>query len=470
MVALYENIEETGAFMENKIDVLNRQEFVDNLIRIVRQLADNHQGCTFAIDGRWGSGKSYILDVFEEQISLFQDPDAAGSRYIVFRYDCWQYDYYDEPAIAIIAAIRDAYEKYHRLFSEANPKIKAALGVAKDLGKDLFYNVIETKFGWSLKSYEENYKLKKAGQEEDTAKGLKYDTFFQFKTVLNKTRDQLSKMAEDKPIIIIVDELDRCIPEYAIKVLERLHHLFENQPNIVVLLAYDGQKLNHVIKNIYGIETQDVQHFMRKFIDFSVQLDNGLVSDSFWERHNRYLKLFNIDSLNEDELQQLNEFTSKIFSGTDARTQEKIIERIILLHKFSFGELSHPSILYYELLHQIILEKYPLQRIGAWVLDINSYSGEPFPDAKGAMGIDLYTYIKEIERKLHHTTVSFGASGPQKFKIEEDPLSLAFWYIAASEHPIKDNVCNDYYLSNSYEYNKFVSAAKKFDELATIIK
>ena len=58
-------------------------------------------------------------------------------------------------------------------------------------------------------------------------------------------------MAEDKPIIVVVDELDRCVPEYAVKVLERLHHLFENQPNIIVLLAYDGQKLNHVIKNIW---------------------------------------------------------------------------------------------------------------------------------------------------------------------------------------------------------------------------
>ena len=456
--------------MANKIDVLNRQEFVDNLIKIVRQLADNHQGCTFAIDGRWGSGKSYILDMFEEQISLFQDPNAAGDRYIVFRYDCWQYDYYDEPAIAIIAAIRNICENYNRLLPKASPTLKATFKAAKDLGKELVCNVIETKTGWSPQSIIEQYEAQKNGVEEESEKSHKYDTFFEFKTILTKTRGQLSKMAKDKPIIVVVDELDRCVPEYAIKVLERLHHLFENQPNIIVILAYDGTKLSHVIKNIYGIEEQDVQHFMRKFIDFSVQLDNGLVSDSFWERHNRYLKLFNIDSLNEDELQQINEFTSKIFSGTDARTQEKIIERIILLHKFSFGELSHPSILYYELLHQIILEKYPLQRIGTWVLKINSYGGDPFPEAKDALGIDLYAYVKEIERKLHRTTVSFGASGPQRFQIMEDPLSLAFWYIAASEHPIKDNVCNDYYLSNSYEYNKFVSAAKKFDELATIIK
>lgn len=239
--------------MNNKIDVLERQEFVDNLIKIVRQLADSKQGCTFAIDGKWGSGKSYVLDMFEKQISLFQDPNAAGDRYIVFRYDCWQYDYYDEPAIAIIAAIRNICESYNRLLPKASPTLKATFKAAKDLGKELMCNVIETKTGWSPESIIERYETQKSGIEEDSEKNHKYDTFFEFKTILTKTRNQLSKMAKDKPIIVVVDELDRCVPEYAVKVLERLHHLFESQQNIIVILAYDGTKLNHVIQNIYGI-------------------------------------------------------------------------------------------------------------------------------------------------------------------------------------------------------------------------
>ena len=460
--------------MANKIDVLNRQEFVDNLIKIVRQLADNHQGCTFAIDGRWGSGKSYILDMFEEQISLFQDPNAAGDRYIVFRYDCWQYDYYDEPAIAIIAAIRNICENYNRLLPKASPTLKATFKAAKDLGKELVCNVIETKTGWSPQSIIEQYEAQKNGVEEESEKSHKYDTFFEFKTILTKTRGQLSKMAKDKPIIVVVDELDRCVPEYAIKVLERLHHLFENQPNIIVILAYDGTKLSHVIKNIYGIEEQDVQHFMRKFIDFSVQLDNGLVSNSFWERHSQYLKLFNIDLLNKNELQQLNEFASKIFSGTDARTQEKIIERIIILHKLSFGELSHPSILYYELLHQIIFEKCPLQYIDSWIFDINIVESKLNPEAANAFGTSLYQYLKDTERSIHKAYISFG-NGRKYFEITEDPLSLAFWYIATLVHPIgdddiDDDVCRWYYLKNATNYSKLTSAAKKFDNLTNIIK
>ena len=38
-------------------------------------------------------------------------------------------------------------------------------------------------------------------------------------------------LTESNTVVIIVDELDRCIPEYAIKVLERLHHLTEEKEN-----------------------------------------------------------------------------------------------------------------------------------------------------------------------------------------------------------------------------------------------
>lgn len=386
--------------MADKIDILNRQEFVAQLVSIIRQLADNGNGCTFAIDGQWGSGKSYVLDMLEKEINLFQHPDAAGDRYIVFRYDCWQYDYYDEPAIAIIAAIRDACEKYSKLISEPGPTIKAAFKVAKDLGKELAYNVMETKIGWSPESIINRYEEHKDGVAKETEKSRKYDTFFEFKSILTKTRNQLSQMAKDKPIIIIVDELDRCIPEYAIRVLERLHHLFENQSNIVVILAYDGQKLNHVIRNIYGIETDDVPHFMRKFIDFSVELNNGIVSNSFWERHRSYLDCF--PEIEDAEKQSLSHLSSQLFSGIDIRTQEKIIDRIIVLHRLAFGNLTHLSVLYYELLHQIVQYKYSQEHISDWLPEIDHASKQVWIDA---LGNDLYKYIKELDSVVNKNVI-----------------------------------------------------------------
>lgn len=56
--------------MEDKIDVLNRQEFIDNVCNIVDVISKNEKGCCFAIDGAWGSGKSFVLERIEEQLKV----------------------------------------------------------------------------------------------------------------------------------------------------------------------------------------------------------------------------------------------------------------------------------------------------------------------------------------------------------------------------------------------------------------
>lgn len=248
--------------------------------------------------------------------------------------------------------------------------------------------------------------------------------------------------------------------------MERLHHLFENQPNIIVILAYDGTKLSHVIKNIYGIEEQDVQHFMRKFIDFSVQLDNGLVSDSFWERHRDYLDKF--DKISDIELQDLSQFSSRLFNNIDVRTQEKIIDRIAILHNLAFGDLSHPSILYFELLHQIISYRYPAEHIGDWIPEIGNTSRLAQIDC---LGKDLYEYIKMIENDSYkgNMIVNVDIHGTYH-ELLDGYCALAYWYIATLKHPVKNGTCNKYFLRDSNKYDKIVAAVKEFDKLSAIIK
>lgn len=104
--------------MSERLDVLNRDVFVENLVQLVNCLSDKEQGCCFGLDGAWGSGKSFVLDKFEEKLKCIQSEKTKTDTYFVFHYDCWKYDYYDEPAIAIIAAMLDATDKELSLFSE----------------------------------------------------------------------------------------------------------------------------------------------------------------------------------------------------------------------------------------------------------------------------------------------------------------------------------------------------------------
>ncbi len=90
---------------------------------------------------------------------------------------------------------------------------------------------------------------------------------------------------ENRGIILMVDELDRCLPDYAIKVLERLHHFCENT-RIIQVLAVNKKEMSGSIAKAFGYPNADTDkveyfanHYMQKFIDMTVSLNNGELDD-----------------------------------------------------------------------------------------------------------------------------------------------------------------------------------------------
>ena len=58
--------------MEDKI---GRQEFVDKICGLVDSLKKDHHTC-IAINGDWGSGKSFVLNMMEESLELIQNEET----------------------------------------------------------------------------------------------------------------------------------------------------------------------------------------------------------------------------------------------------------------------------------------------------------------------------------------------------------------------------------------------------------
>ena len=90
-----------------KLDILNREEFVDKLVTLTENISANRTSTSFAINGVWGCGKSFVLDMYEERLNAIQSEETANDKYFVIRYNCWKYDYYEEPLVAIVAAMID---------------------------------------------------------------------------------------------------------------------------------------------------------------------------------------------------------------------------------------------------------------------------------------------------------------------------------------------------------------------------
>ena len=80
----------------------------------------------------------------------------------------------------------------------------------------------------------------------------------------------LSEANENLPLIVAIDELDRCRPSYAIELLEVAKHLFAVD-HVVFVLAVNCEQLAHSVKALYGNDF-DAEGYLRRFFDVDCQL------------------------------------------------------------------------------------------------------------------------------------------------------------------------------------------------------
>lgn len=106
----------------------------------------------------------------------------------------------------------------------------------------------------------------------DTGKVLA-GLFSQQKVARGEFRKELTDLATSMfeatdnlpPIFILVDELDRCRPSYAVELLERIKHLFSIE-DFVFVLGSDTEQLSHAIRGLYGAGF-DAERYLKRFVD-----------------------------------------------------------------------------------------------------------------------------------------------------------------------------------------------------------
>lgn len=329
-----------------KKDILNRAEFLDRIIKFTNTLSEHRKGTCFAIDGKWGSGKTFLLEMLQDKLRIQQNEETIDDRYLVINYNCWQYDYYDEPAVALVSAMLDSIDKENSLISPgADVKILATWDLIKTETKKIAGKFTENHIGIDVV---ETFEKIKNNENEIKKDSNDFDPIFKFKKTLDETRVSLSKIAEKKTVVIIVDELDRCMPSYAIKVLERLHHFFYGIDNIIVIIAVDSKQLNHSIKEIYG-DNVDEKAFLRKFIECTFRLDTGKINGNIIEKYNEYFSMF--EFIDENDKGLLITCFNNIWLDQDMRTQERAMEKIRIIHNLIYKEKLDSSFALFEIMY-----------------------------------------------------------------------------------------------------------------------
>lgn len=201
-------------------------------------------------------------------------------------------------------------------------------------------------------------------KENEEAEKAGIDPWPGFRKALEKTREEIKEIAKEKTVVIVVDELDRCLPAYSIKVLERLHHIFEGLDNVIVIVAMDKSQMEKSIKEIFG--DIDVDIYLRKFIAFKVDLDNGHAT-MYARKFKEYFDMFAMMPQTEKIVEGL---LSDILQGLDMRTQERIFRKAQIIHEMiKDGQEEDCSIMAFEILYLAVSLK-TKQKDMKWLCNI----------------------------------------------------------------------------------------------------
>lgn len=363
--------------MMDKLDVLNRDQFVDQLVSLTENISANRKTVSFALDGAWGSGKSFVLDMFEERLGAIQAEEKVHEKFFIIRYNCWKYDYYSEPLVAIVSSVIDIINQKTEIWPDSDKKA-TVIAVLKGIGNTLFSianSGIKEKTGIDVKESFDTIKAGVNDKEKQIDRVHKYDDFYAVKKALKSLQKLLGEISQDYTVVFLVDELDRCIPEYSVKVLERLHHLTEDADNVITILSIDKTQLQNSIRQIFGFDHPE--KYLEKFIDFEIKLDFGTISEKITEKYAEYISLFDKGAFKFND--SIEEFLQALFTNIDVRLQEKIVERTRIAHNLLYKDRKDYVFMCMELLLAVL--------ICAYDNDLPSFN-EPVPLGDGEHAYD----------------------------------------------------------------------------------
>ena len=440
--ATFQNIlaktKKDGEVVISKEDVLDREAFVKQIVDLAMVLSEKHKNCCFAIEGEWGSGKSFVLENIQECLQPEQSEETGADRFFVVRYDCWKYDYYEEPIVAIISVLRDQIDQYINLLTDDAKRV--LLETVKNTITKIAVEAIKAKTGIDMD-----------GVGEVPEGDVKiYDKYFGFQKVVKKVQNQIEKISQTQTVVIMVDELDRCLPLYAIKVLERIHHVFNEIENVVVIVAMEKKQISNSLHQIYGDE-MDVDRYLKKIIAFSFKLDNGS-AHNFIEKYASYMEMFDIK-----ERDGLEEFLKEITANIDIRTQEKIFEKAENLHRLlATQEKMDSCILAFEIVTLCVKEKMSTVHL-EWMINTSSY-----PNIEREIGKEYF----DIMRKYVRNIIEFPSYMNNKLICNEDRfIDRMIFIIAGLTNEYKNRVCAEFFCADEEIENDLIFSRKIYELL-----
>lgn len=218
-------------------DRLNRRQHVEALCRILTAV-EGH--LAVSLDARWGAGKTAFARMCGAQLR------SEGVRVVDF--NAWRQGHTGDPLVDLVAAISQQID---------SPKIEAVKQTAASLA-------------WHVAQVATRGLVDRDAVEIEAPE--MFAPWAEAEKEVERFTGRLAEAtsSEDGPLVVLIDEMDRCRPPYALSLLETVRHLFDAD-GVKVVMAINRDELRHSVESVYGPDF-DSDRYLRRFADLSISL------------------------------------------------------------------------------------------------------------------------------------------------------------------------------------------------------
>jgi hypothetical protein len=259
-------------------DTLDRKKFAENITPALLQLAVN--GGVMTLDAPWGEGKSWFGRNWNK---MLEDQGQVQTCWI----DAFEQDYIENPFELLAAELvdamgwRDDEELIGKTVQVMSFAEKTFGAVAKVVGSGIGFMVSaqaaqvgipsELKAGEAVAGAAADLAAQSVANGNAWVKD-RLLAHSKEKMAIRGFRKALQEQldSQEKPMVVFVDELDRCRPDFAVRLLECIKHFFD-VPKLVFVLLLNRIQLEKAIKGVYGSEV-DATRYLSKFVHLQLAL------------------------------------------------------------------------------------------------------------------------------------------------------------------------------------------------------
>lgn len=246
-------------------DEFSRRPIAEKIIKLLDSPIDVSP---LIIDGKWGTGKTEFCFKLKNLIE-----SDNSNNYKVGYINAFQADHANEPLLTLIAEVASFYEeddeKRKSFIKNAIPYLRLVSGI----GIKAAVGFVFGRYAADIpENWEKGVEKITEGSEalvDQTLESLIKDQVEAEKN-LSALRTALTDIASSHPVILLIDELDRCRPDFAIMMLETIKHVFDVD-NVQIVLVTNAEQLKATIKHSYGSETNS-EDYLYKFFKYQINL------------------------------------------------------------------------------------------------------------------------------------------------------------------------------------------------------